>query len=275
MDGHVFIYETADLKYYTQIACTRKSKSKAKRRPASADKSKVTGISFLTSRGASEPVSGRRPVSGTKDKYNLLVTTNDSRIRLFSMSDFTLIVKLKGPLNSTRQIRATGSLDGRSVICGSDTGDVFVWRLPAVSALSEEPLRGGGSAHGGSIDVGDLEGQSKGSATPLSPAPLQSSGSTVECYVLPARLKTTKASATAGDPSSGSTGKEESMPCTATAFVPLSSIHFVHETLRSADTNTTLRAMNPSSRYSPQDLSSLAILTAGYDGSLHVLYAPE
>jgi WD40 repeat protein len=275
LDGHVFLYETADLKYYTQIACIRKNKKLSAK-----DKRKVTGVSFIASRGlsslAADP-SVRRPVTATKDKYNLLVTTNDSRIRIFSMSDFTLVLKLKGPTNSSRQIRATSSLDGRSIICGSDTGDVFLWRLPAAD---DSAVRGAGGAQGQGPGVGiDAETESSSRSGGQSAAP---SSSLVECHLIPAQLKTTSrlpalpASAAA---SSSSSGKEVYPPCTSTLLVPLNAIHLTHTSAghSAEDTATSLRAISGkqgSSRYSPEDLSCLAILTAEYDGSLHVLYTP-
>lgn len=58
----------------------------------------------------------------------LLVTTNDHRIRLCRLDDYSVISKYKGLKNKAMQIKATTSEDGKFVICGSDTGDVFIWR---------------------------------------------------------------------------------------------------------------------------------------------------
>lgn len=263
LDGYVFLYETADLKYYTQIACIRKNKklnAKVKR--------KVTGVSFIASRGLSSlnDASVRRPVTATKDKYNLLVTTNDSRIRIFSMSDFTLVLKLKGPVNCSRQIRATSSLDGRSIICGSDTGDVFLWKLPVhtLPSSAEDSV-----AKGAGVIEEESEKISKKAGGALSPSP----SLVEECHIIPAQLKTTTQIPVL------SSGKEVSLACTVALLVPLNAIHLTHTSAGhiTENTATSLRAINKgsSSRYSPEDLSCLAILTAEYDGTLHVLYAPK
>lgn len=58
----------------------------------------------------------------------LLVTSNDSRIRLYD--NLSLRVKLKGHGNKSTQIRASFSPDARRVICGSDDGWVYLWDLP-------------------------------------------------------------------------------------------------------------------------------------------------
>lgn len=266
MDGHVFLYETADLKYYTQIACIRKNKKLSTR-----DKRKVTSVSFIASRGyTASDLSIRRAATATKDKYNLLVTTNDSRIRIFSMSDFTLIMKLKGPQNSSRQIRASSTLDGTKIICGSDTGDVFIWKLP--HHVVENPTR-----HM-SLDVGE-DNQQKGSQ-PSQSLPLPGGSMTVECHVIPAQLKSTKhgtllanSSTNNGNVTGPNAGTREIFPpCTTTAFIPLNAIHLTHTALQVEDTDTSLRIMTTTSKYTAEDSNCLAILSAEYDGSLHVLY---
>jgi len=126
-DGHVFIYEFPDLKYYTQIACLKRKK----RGKMNQLGRKVTGLHFIRDGATGTGVeTGPRRAAMSKSWQSLLVTTNDSRIRLFNMSDFTQIAKFKGLSNNSRQIRASGSVDGRTIICGSDTGEVFLWRNP-------------------------------------------------------------------------------------------------------------------------------------------------
>ena len=62
--------------------------------------------------------------SGRRGAQSLLVTTNDSRIRLCSLKDYTVERKFKGLSNTSMQIRASFSADGRYVICGSEVGIV-------------------------------------------------------------------------------------------------------------------------------------------------------
>lgn len=43
----------------------------------------------------------------SSDDDKILVTSNDSRIRLFNVADQSLVYKYKGAVNSSRQIKAT------------------------------------------------------------------------------------------------------------------------------------------------------------------------
>lgn len=72
----------------------------------------------------------------------LLVTTNDHRIRLCRLDDYSVISKYKGLKNKAMQIKATTSEDGKYIVCGSDSGDVFVWK-------THEQKGGAGGGHGG------------------------------------------------------------------------------------------------------------------------------
>lgn len=81
-DGRCIFYSTDQLKYYTMIH-VRSARGK------NAQGRKVTGI---------EPMPG-------EDK--ILVTSNDSRIRLYDLRDLSLSCKFKGYVNSSSQIRAS------------------------------------------------------------------------------------------------------------------------------------------------------------------------
>ncbi|MFH4975650.1 hypothetical protein AB6A40_002359 [Gnathostoma spinigerum] len=99
-DGRCFFYSTDQLKYHTVID-VRSSRGK------NARGHKVTGLS----------------VHGDK----LLVTSNDSRIRMYDLRDMALTCKFKGAQNERSQIRASFSPDGRHIVCGSEDRYIYVW----------------------------------------------------------------------------------------------------------------------------------------------------
>lgn len=111
-DGRCVFFNTEErLKYHTQIHArsTRGKNSKGR---------KISGI---------EPMPG-------SDK--ILVTSNDSRIRLYDLKDHSLRCKYRGATNTSSQIKATFSPDGNAIICGSEDHRFYTW--------STEPTQGPG-----------------------------------------------------------------------------------------------------------------------------------
>ncbi|KAJ1911126.1 hypothetical protein IWQ60_010286 [Tieghemiomyces parasiticus] len=104
--GLCVFYETDGLKYHTQIQ-VRSTRGR------NARGHKITGIQAIPSSSFGE------------DK--LLITSNDSRIRLYNMKDKSLERKYKGHANNSSQIKATFSPDGKRIICGSEDHQVYVW----------------------------------------------------------------------------------------------------------------------------------------------------
>ncbi|CAO3617106.1 unnamed protein product [Cunninghamella echinulata] len=102
--GQVYFYETQGLKYNTQINVKKRGAKKGK---------KITGIEAMPNMPPGEE--------------KLLITSNDSRIRMINMKDKSLIYKYKGLENSTMQIMATFSDDGRYIICGSEDNNIYMW----------------------------------------------------------------------------------------------------------------------------------------------------
>ncbi|WPH01858.1 putative wd repeat-containing protein c3h5.08c [Acrodontium crateriforme] len=107
LSGLCVFYETDGLKYQSQIhvKSTRGQNVKG---------SKITGIQ------------GHVAASG---EVKILITSNDSRIRLYNFRDKSLELKFRGNTNNCSQIRATLSEDGRYVVCGSEDRKAYIWSL--------------------------------------------------------------------------------------------------------------------------------------------------
>ncbi|EUB59606.1 WD repeat-containing protein 44 [Echinococcus granulosus] len=58
----------------------------------------------------------------------ILVTSNDSRVRLIDARDYHTLCKYRGFLNETSQIRASFSATGRYLISGSENCFFYIWR---------------------------------------------------------------------------------------------------------------------------------------------------
>lgn len=106
--GLCLFYETDGLRYHTQIhvRSTRGRNSKG---------SKITGIKAV-----------QLPGSNHGD-VKLLITSNDSRVRMYNFRDKSLEVKFKGNENTCSQIHATFSDNGKFIICGSEDRKVYIW----------------------------------------------------------------------------------------------------------------------------------------------------
>ncbi|KAG1678566.1 WD repeat-containing protein 44 [Nymphon striatum] len=103
-DGRCVFYTTEHLKYYTQIHVRSTRGKNAKGR-------KITGI---------EPIPG---------EGKILVTSNDSRVRLYDLRDLSLSCKYKGYVNLSSQIKSSFSHDGKYIISGSENHNIYIWKL--------------------------------------------------------------------------------------------------------------------------------------------------
>ncbi|XP_038604193.1 WD repeat-containing protein 44 [Tachyglossus aculeatus] len=101
-DGRCIFYDTEHLKYHTQIHVrSTRGRNRVGR--------KITGI---------EPLPGENKI---------LVTSNDSRIRLYDLRDLSLSMKYKGYVNSSSQIKASFSHDFTFLVSGSEDKYVYIW----------------------------------------------------------------------------------------------------------------------------------------------------
>ena len=126
MTGQVYFYNYEGLKFFTQMDC-RNKRGKFKRG------SKVTGLTFLKSEDDGSNTPHNNPFNALPP---LLVTTNDNRLRLFSLGDYSLRMKYKGLKNTHMQIKANFSDDGKYIVCGSEMGGIVIWETtpPAVTS---------------------------------------------------------------------------------------------------------------------------------------------
>lgn len=120
LDGQCLFYETEGLKYQTQLH-VRSAKG------PNARGSKITAI---------------QAYHGSSGDMKLLITSNDSRVRLYNFRDKSLELKFRGLQNNSSQIRATLSDDGRYVICGSEDRKAHIWSLNGIQndARDKQPV---------------------------------------------------------------------------------------------------------------------------------------
>ncbi|KAL4975408.1 WD40-repeat-containing domain protein [Aspergillus desertorum] len=113
LNGMLNIYETDGLKPAGNIH-VRSARGR------NAKGSKITGIDSMV-----------LPQNDPEGTVKLLVTSNDSRIRLYDFRDRSLEAKFRGNENTCSQIRASFSDDGKHVICGSEDRRAYIWPIGA------------------------------------------------------------------------------------------------------------------------------------------------
>ncbi|RFU79374.1 wd repeat-containing 44 [Trichoderma arundinaceum] len=113
LNGMCSFYETEGLKLKFQIH-VRSSRGK------NAKGSKITGIKTAATAGTGE--------------VKVLISSNDSRVRIYSLKTRMLEVKFKGLENQSSQIHARFSDDGTYVICGSEDRKAYIWNTNTTEA---------------------------------------------------------------------------------------------------------------------------------------------
>lgn len=128
--GHVVLFSTSEgLRFHRQIEC-RSTKHKKKMGPiaagasSSAAAASTSSSHALAARGCK--VTG---IQFTPNGSHMLVTSNDSRVRLVSLDTCALVYTYKGLYNDNMQIPASFDSAGTRIVCGSEDGRVLVWRV--------------------------------------------------------------------------------------------------------------------------------------------------
>ncbi|CAL5422566.1 unnamed protein product [Camellia sinensis] len=112
--GSCRLYSTADcsLEQKEEIDIQQKKKTQAK---------KITGFQFASD-----------------NPSEVLVTSADSRIRIMEGSD--IIYKFRGFRNTSSQISASFSADGKYVVCASEDSQVYIWKVRNAGAGKSKGL---------------------------------------------------------------------------------------------------------------------------------------
>lgn len=116
LSGLCLFFETEGLKYHTQIH-VRSSRGK------NAKGSKITGIRTITF-----------PPNDPDGETKVLITSNDSRVRMYNLRDKSLEMKFRGHENTCSQINASFSDDANYVICGSEDRKAYIWSTDHIDA---------------------------------------------------------------------------------------------------------------------------------------------
>lgn len=117
-NGSLFVLETNGLHYVHRLEV----KEKAHITPFShKNDNKITGIKVFENDSAVDVP------KNDLAKYNILITTNDSRIRLIDLRQKKLVTRFKGSSNPNSSIVASLSEDCRYVISGSEDHCCYVW----------------------------------------------------------------------------------------------------------------------------------------------------
>jgi len=120
LGGLCMFYDTEKLKWQAQLHVKSKRGQNAKG-------SKITGIKATY-----------WPPGSESGEIKLLISSNDSRLRLYNFKDKGLEIKLRGHENNCSQIRGAFADSSGHIICGSEDRKAYIW---STSALPEGEKR--------------------------------------------------------------------------------------------------------------------------------------
>lgn len=124
LGGLCNFYDTEGLKWQSQlhVKSTRGQNAKG---------SKITGLQATY-----------WPPGSESGEVKLLVSSNDSRLRIYNMKDKSLDMKFKGHENNCSQIRATIVESSGHIVCGSEDRKAYIWStsLPEGDKKDQRPV---------------------------------------------------------------------------------------------------------------------------------------
>ncbi|KAJ1670563.1 hypothetical protein EV182_008128, partial [Spiromyces aspiralis] len=100
-----------------------------------------TPVSHSPKSGSPSEASYPRPTAnpfgyGISKEPRLLVSSNDSRLRMYSLREQALLRKYKGHVNASSQANATFSSNGQYMISGSEDHNIYVWSVAQDNAAT-------------------------------------------------------------------------------------------------------------------------------------------
>ncbi|KAJ0274572.1 hypothetical protein COL940_009258 [Colletotrichum noveboracense] len=114
--GMCMFYDTDGLKNVSQLH-VRSSRGK------NAKGSKITGIKTMI----------------IDEEVKVLITSNDSRVRLYNLRDKSLDAKFKGLENTCSQIHADFSDNGQWIVSGSEDKKTYIWSVRSADSEKDKP----------------------------------------------------------------------------------------------------------------------------------------
>lgn len=124
LGGLCMFYDTEGLKWQAQlhVKSTRGQNAKG---------SKITGIQATY-----------WPPGSGSGEVKLLISSNDSRLRIYNMRDKSLEMKFRGHENNCSQIRAGFSDSSGHIICGSEDRKTYIWStsIPEGEKRDQRPV---------------------------------------------------------------------------------------------------------------------------------------
>ncbi|RLV94702.1 hypothetical protein JA1_001515 [Spathaspora sp. JA1] len=119
-NGSVFVMETKGLFVLKRFEVKEKSLVNAFQTKSG---NKITGIKVFENPFYVEGSDKASELS----KWTVLITTNDSKIRMISTASKKLITRFKGLTNNSSSIEASSSEDGKYIIAGSEDHYCYIW----------------------------------------------------------------------------------------------------------------------------------------------------